>query len=275
LLALVCPRIFGAVVNLGSRAVKMGRGPAANASWIDIDQFAIRHARIFGLLVVAAVAYLWLLSARGPDAIPRSLFVVTVGGSLAAVCLALLRIMNQNQQIQARLMESHTDPLTGLANRRAFDLELTRRISQRQRQGTPLSLMVIDVDHFKQINDTYGHQAGDAIIKQVAQLLGGTSRVMDLVARLGGDEFAISLAGTNLEEASLAVERVRTAVCDRPFMFDGREHRLTVSVGLAEAMWDDDATSLIKCADMALYAAKEAGRNCGYRQGSFEPVPCA
>lgn len=274
LLALASPRAFGVIVNLGSRAVQTGGATVKRSSWIDIDQFAIRHARPFGLLLVGTVAYLWMLSTRGPEAIPRSFLVLIVGGFLAAAFLALLKIMIQNQQIEARLMEARTDPLTGLANRRAFDLELTRRISQRQRQGTPLSLMVIDVDHFKQINDTFGHQAGDAIILQVAQILASTSRVMDLVVRLGGDEFAISLTGTDLAEASLAVERVRTAICEKTLVFEGHEHHLTVSIGLAEAMWDDDAASLIKRADMALYAAKEAGRNRGFRQGNFEPVPC-
>lgn len=97
---------------------------------------------------------------------------------------------------------------------------------------------------------------------------------MDLVVRLGGDEFAISLTGTDLAEASFAVERVRTAICEKTLVFEGREHHLTVSIGLAEAVWDDDAASLIKRADMALYAAKKAGRNRGFRQGNFEPVPC-
>jgi diguanylate cyclase len=160
--------------------------------------------------------------------------------------------------------------LTGLANRRAFDIELARRISQRQRQGTKLCLLAMDVDHFKTINDTHGHQFGDAILKGIAEILSSKLRLMEVPARIGGDEFVVSLPGSDLAEASLMAERVRTAISEHCFSFSGVEHRVTVSIGLAEALADDDALSLVKRADSALYAAKENGRNLTFRHGSPE-----
>ena len=95
---------------------------------------------------------------------------------------------------------------------------------------------------------------------------------MDIVARLGGDEFAVILPGSNLEEASLASERFRTAICDNPLSYEGKQHELTITIGLAEVQPDDDSSSIIKRTDSALYAAKEAGRNCCYRHGGPEPA---
>ena len=112
------------------------------------------------------------------------------------------RLREQAQEIQIHVAEARTDPLTMLANRRAFDDELNRRIAEFRRLGRPFSLIMADVDQFKKFNDTHGHQAGDEVLRSMARVLRRTMREMDLVARYGGEEFAVILPGTVLEDAS-------------------------------------------------------------------------
>ena len=272
LLALVSPNAFVAVASYGNRTVLHGVRTSVDKSWTGIDTFVFANGRLFGLLVITTVGYVWLISRHGPEAYSKSLLLSVVAVSLIMGIVALRHIMRQSWEIKAHLAEAHADALTGLANRRAFDIELSRRLAQRQRQGTPLCLAMIDIDKFKSFNDEFGHPLGDALLKRVAKTLEETARHMDIVARLGGDEFAVLLPGSNLEEASHGAERLRSAISDSPILCEGREHSLTISIGLAEARSDDDSASLLKRSDSALYAAKEAGRNCSVRQGSPEPA---
>jgi diguanylate cyclase len=170
----------------------------------------------------------------------------------------------QTSQIDEYLNEARTDPLTELPNRRAFDEELTKRLAQWKRDGTPLSLVIVDIDHFKTFNDRHGHLAGDAVLKQVASVLKGRTRTMDLVARIGGEEFAFILPSTTLEESRQATESIRLAVDRGEYQHDGHELNVTISAGVAAAQEDEQATSLMQRADVALYASKEAGRDCGH-----------
>ncbi|MCE9553679.1 MAG: GGDEF domain-containing protein [Planctomycetes bacterium] len=279
-LALVSPRAFSMVADVLSRrmvSLTPAGMPGERLVDLKVDGFFLRHCRFFGLLVIASAAYLFLLYAYGPAAISKPFLLLVVGISLGTGIAALIEIKKQKQQNECYRREAHTDVLTGLANRRAFDIELSRRISQRQRQGTTLCLLIMDVDHFKVVNDTYGHHAGDAILKGIAEILASQIRLMDVAARIGGDEFVVSLPGSDMVEASLMAERVRTAIGNYPFAFNGVEHRITISIGLAESWADDDATSIFKRADSALYAAKENGRNLSFRQGKPEraiPLPC-
>ena len=277
LLALTRPSAFAAVASYGNRTVYLGRQTRADKQCLDIDTFLLSHGRLFGLLVIATVGYLCLVAFRGPEAYSRSFLLIIVAVALMMGIVALRHIMRQSWQIQLHLAEAHADVLTGLANRRAFDMEFSRRLAQWQRQGTPLCSLIIDIDHFKSFNDEFGHLLGDAILKEVANVLKATARHMDFVARLGGDEFAVLLPGSNLEEASHGAERLRSAISDSPLRCESHEHTLTVSIGLAEAQLDDDPASLLKRSDSALYAAKEAGRNCSFRHGGPEPAvptPC-
>lgn len=182
----------------------------------------------------------------------------------ADLAAAQERLKQQEKEIASRTYEARTDQLTGLANRRAFDEQLARRVDEWWRRDTPLSLMLIDVDHFKQFNDTHGHKAGDRVLSGVAQVLRDTMREMDLVARYGGEEFAVILPSTNASEAERAVLRVLSAVTASVFRYDNLDLKVTVSIGLAEAMQGDDLESLVRRADEALYDSKEAGRNCGH-----------
>jgi diguanylate cyclase (GGDEF)-like protein len=162
------------------------------------------------------------------------------------------------------MVEARTDTLTGLANRRAADRELQRRYAEWERRGTPVSVMMVDLDRFKLFNDDYGHQAGDAVLQGVAGVLAGAARDMDLVARYGGEEFLVILPVTSLQDAALAAERLRGKVAATKFHFEGKDLSATVSVGLAEVRTGDTLPSLLGNADAALYAAKNSGRNCGF-----------
>ena len=153
---------------------------------------------------------------------------------------------------------TRTDPLTELRNRRSFDQEFVTRFEHARRYSRPLAVAMIDVDHFKQINDEHGHQAGDEVLQHVGSILRRCTRQTDLVARYGGEEFVIVLPETPLFEALQFAEKVRSSVAAAPMPM-----RVTVSIGLAATPHTrfKDAESLLRAADEALYRAKENGRN--------------
>jgi len=153
------------------------------------------------------------------------------------------------------------DGLTGLLNRRIFDELLSHKIEQ---QGShPVSLLLIDLDNFKQVNDTYGHQAGDEVLVSFAQLLKESCRGSDLVARFGGEEFAVILPETPDTTAHAVAQRLRKRLANTIFTFDGQRLRITVSIGLATSLSENPilTANVIKRADSALYQAKQTGKN--------------
>lgn len=165
-----------------------------------------------------------------------------------------------------RKLASH-DELTGLYNRRAFDDLLKEETERHQRYGRPAALVMLDVDHFKSINDSFGHLVGDEVLRWLAQLLRDTVRTVDIPARYGGEEMAVILPEMNSQQALRMAERVRRRVASRPFAArgrDGRPLKIPITVSLGVAGLPDDALSapaLIAVADRSLYAAKRAGRN--------------
>jgi diguanylate cyclase (GGDEF)-like protein len=155
-----------------------------------------------------------------------------------------------------------TDALTGLANRRALEARLSAVASHFDRYGRPFALLILDVDHFKRFNDTWGHEAGDLVLQHVAELLRATVREVDLPARLGGEEFVVLLPETPLAEALEAAERVRRRIESNAVLWNGRPLSVTASFGVA-ACPDSGVppAELLAAADSALYASKESGRN--------------
>ncbi|MBK7579878.1 MAG: GGDEF domain-containing protein [Myxococcales bacterium] len=152
-----------------------------------------------------------------------------------------------------------TDPLTRIANRRGLTTALKMAASFSDRRGVPLSVVSFDVDHFKRVNDTHGHDVGDRVLKHVAQLTQRTCRREDLAGRAGGEEFLVVLPATNEEQAKVVAERLRTSLAGSPVK--GADVSVTASFGVAERATGESLDSLLHRVDRALYAAKHGGRN--------------
>ncbi|WP_416899805.1 MAG: PleD family two-component system response regulator [Minwuia sp.] len=167
------------------------------------------------------------------------------------------------QDVEHSIAMAVTDPLTGLHNRGYFDQHLETALQRLKTSGKGFSLIMLDIDHFKAVNDTHGHPAGDRILKEFAARLTSGTRGFDLTARYGGEEFVIVLPDADLRLAECVAERLRGMVEDQPFD-TGEEAGMisvTCSLGVAEACADDDRASVLKKADQCLYKAKQAGRN--------------
>jgi diguanylate cyclase (GGDEF)-like protein len=155
-----------------------------------------------------------------------------------------------------------TDGMTSLINRRHFDALARAEWARFQRYGRPLSLMLLDIDKFKSINDRFGHDAGDLVLKAVAEICKTTKRQTDVAARFGGEEFVLLLPETDEAAAEIAAERLRRAIQDHPHVLPGETLQVTASIGLAGATLGMAAFEvMLKRADQALYEAKHTGRN--------------
>jgi two-component system cell cycle response regulator len=165
--------------------------------------------------------------------------------------------------VQASIELAVVDALTGLNNRRYFETHLAALVSQAADRGRPLSLMILDIDYFKDVNDTHGHEAGDKVLKGFAERVRKVVRVPDLVCRLGGEEFVIVMPDTSIELAGKIAERVRVEIEKDRFVVgeDGSRITITVSIGLAERGHDGEPEGLFRRADRALYRSKTNGRN--------------
>ena len=175
---------------------------------------------------------------------------------------AMREIEEYALEIESQMAEALTDATTGIPNRKAFDQELWRRFAEWKSQHTPFSVMLIDTDHFQKLYSQYGAAGGDMFLRRVSEAISGTLREMDLVSRFSPGALGAILPGTDLQEAIRTAERVRAALEDQRFEHQGTTHTITISVGLAESNHGDNAASLLRRADAALFAAKEGGRNC-------------
>ncbi len=226
-------------------ATLMARGIAA---WVDPEEFSWAHAlnSHHGLLYLGSYALI-------------------VAGSLAFLLMHKERADEETSRLAT------TDPLTGVFNRRTFIELAEQELARSRRAGAPLSLMMLDLDHFKRVNDTYGHLTGDEVLVSFTRLIKDCVRRGDLVVRYGGEEFCVLLPGTTLPAATALAERIRaataeTALTSKPF-------KVTVSIGITTCTGDRDATvsDLLGRADEALYRAKDDGRNCLVALALTEP----
>ncbi len=213
----------------------------------------------------------WTLVVRDPKRpdISLPLVLAGVGISVAALLGALILVWSRKERMEELQREASQDPLTGLKNRRRFNEDLEIAMARARRERTTGAVLMLDLDYFKQVNDTHGHPAGDQLIAEVADVLRRRSRASDTLARLGGDEFAVVLPRCTAGEAQLAAEGIATAIREHPRP-DGGDP-ITASVGVA--MFGDHArtsiASVISEADSAMYAAKDGGRD-GVRV--FDPL---
>lgn len=174
----------------------------------------------------------------------------------------LLAIFKMKYQYTEKEFMSVLDGLTGLYNRRQFEIGIDQEFNRTKRHPADFSLAIMDIDFFKKVNDTYGHQYGDYVLKTVADLLKKSFRKTDMLYRYGGEEMVVIMPETNIEGATIPVQRLRSMVENYDFDYNGVKSRVTISIGLTMNYQEfSDAASLLKSADDALYKAKESGRN--------------
>ena len=197
-----------------------------------------------------------------PHWVPSVVFLAsamcTMVVSLGLILMAKERADERNRKLAMR------DELTGLINRRSLLDSLEQQLAMAKRQGQPLALLMIDIDYFKQVNDTYGHQTGDEVLKHMAQAIAGRTRAQDLPGRLGGEEFLVILPNTHLQGAVQLAEILRQGIEGSPFQSaSGQAIAITISLGVAgqSQLKDPQCDDMISAADQALYLAKQNGRN--------------
>jgi diguanylate cyclase (GGDEF)-like protein len=198
---------------------------------------------------------------RGPVRLEDGALIQLAAGT----AISFSRLDELEVQAQQRLYASAVlDPLTGLHNRRHLDSRLKSEFAFANRHGTPLSVLLIDIDHFKKINDTYGHAGGDAALRVLSDRLQRSVRTEDIVARYGGEEFALVARGIETAGALLLAERIRESAAKIQVPHEGKVIAFTISVGISTMSRErvfESIEALLKAADDGLYKAKETGRN--------------
>ncbi len=187
-------------------------------------------------------------------------------------------ITELRQKVQTMRMEVLTDPLTGIANRKCFDLRISEGIADAKENGQTVSLMMLDIDHFKKFNDTYGHQLGDEVLKLVARTFVESIKGQDTAARYGGEEFAIILPRTSLKNAMIVAEQIRKTMADKVIVNRRSGDKLgavTLSIGVASSKGDELPSAILQRADEALYVAKRKGRNMVVPEGEIDALVAA
>ncbi|MBU6954190.1 GGDEF domain-containing protein [Hahella sp. HN01] len=238
---------------------------------IDTKRYIRVAAAYFGGYLGLLGLLLWLkprlVTPNSELVLLTALFMVMaqmalIGGFISNL-RASLRAKNHqlNEALEKISVMASTDELTGLCTRRELMKQLSNELSRCRRSSGALSLCLLDIDHFKRINDSYGHQAGDAVLKKVAETMQSLVRSIDCLGRYGGEEFLLILPQTPLDGAFITAERLRRAVMDISFPEVAPEFRVTISLGAAELEEGEAMEGLIARADQALYAAKGAGRN--------------
>lgn len=255
---------LGQRLELGEQVVVIGRSPDAELQ-INHRSISRQHCRIwreangFRIRDLDSTNKTFLNEQPILEAELRDGDHIGIGESI-------LKFMEQGS-VEARYHEelyqlATSDPLTGLYNRRQFQELMEKEILRATRHGRALSLALVDIDHFKPVNDRHGHAAGDGVIRSVAQQLRHNARADQLIARIGGEEFALVYAEQSLADAAAAAERLRAAVAAAAFELDATPVRITVSIGVAQ--WQrgmGGLADLMRAADQQLYRAKQEGRD--------------
>lgn len=185
-----------------------------------------------------------------------------VAGILSASIAQAMQYLQKQEYLDQVMKMAQTDALTGLDNRRRFGEHLDRELERSRRYSHPLTFVILDLDHFKQVNDQYGHQKGDDVLQDVSRILRHGTRDTDETGRFGGEEFSVLLPETTAEKGRSLIERLLDQIRDIRFESDGERFGVTASAGVAELREDETEDDLIRRADEALYRAKSMGRDC-------------
>jgi diguanylate cyclase (GGDEF)-like protein len=275
-------QLFAISIALGMTLLVPQIGFQPLATLFAISAFSFMAPNMRSLIVcwsAAAAGAITVIFILGPRlAMPTSTLAgqALTGGvviGLLARCIWIatfvrhlqLRLSEKNAALKAAVerieVMANRDELTGLANRRAITSWLSEQIEAAGRTGAPLSVAILDIDHFKRINDTYGHHAGDRTLQIFAQIAAATIRSADRIGRYGGEEFLLVLVGAPLETAKEPLERIRRALASHRWVAIEAGLRVTITIGVAQHWSGETAQELIRRADMALYLGKESGRD--------------
>jgi len=207
----------------------------------------ICHGRVVGVLNLSD-------KENGKSFSREDIAIVELFRQLVGASIGNISLFEKTQR------QAKTDGLTGMLNHRTFYEDLEAELRRAQRYGGKLSIIMADIDYLKQINDNYGHRAGDAAIKQIARRIKACIRQIDMAARYGGDEFAVILPNTSLADAAVVAERMVNMVCGNPMLWENHKIKISISVGVGQHEPDSSLGDITKDSDQALYAAKQAGR---------------
>jgi diguanylate cyclase (GGDEF)-like protein len=255
--------LFLLAIDAPDYAIEFARDPTADAviahvACIDPDNLPQGNLILFGDP-----------EDLGPvEHAPRVLSTIDWPARPAAIRRSLARSARWLQRERQLRALANSDPLTGLLNRRGFELIADRRIARAAFDGEHSAVLLIDADHFKQVNDRYGHAAGDELLRCMSAVIRDTVRAGDVVGRIGGEEMAVVMPGALLSTALATAERLRATIADMRICFAGREIGATVSIGVASTGTSPSYAPAFREADEALYRAKGLGRNrvvCGGR----------
>ena len=183
------------------------------------------------------------------------------------------RLREQVRLVESHAAEARTDALTLVGNRRAFETDIAQCLADFHRAGQVFTLAMIDLDKFKRFNDTYGHQAGDEVLRGTGRVLRRVLRESDSISRYGGEEFAVLFNRATISEVQRALTRLRKAIAKTDFELSGEKLQVTISIGAAQVMGNEDQGAIVQRADAALYASKEAGRNCSHWHDGQKILP--
>jgi diguanylate cyclase (GGDEF)-like protein len=263
MLVLSGPRLGHRLV-LGDTAIDIGRGSAAGLI-LDADSVSRKHARIerFGgghkIVDMGSTNGTYVNGVRIKEQILKDGDRIGIGKALLKY-IAGGNIEGAYHEEVQRLMRF--DPLTNIFNKRHFDESLRLAVFTAAGGSKPLSLIVFDLDHFKKVNDTFGHMAGDAVLCGASAVVQSMLSPTELFGRVGGEEFAVVCEDAALESALERAEAIRRAISREPYAFEEKKLPVTISAGVAQLGDDEEAEGLFDRADAQLYVAKGAGRNC-------------
>ena len=257
------PRQLGRRFTLGREPVRMGRG-SENTIVLENDAVSRSHAR-----VEKRQEHYFVIDLESTNGTYVNDEVVTDyqlrRGDQIKVGDTILKFLSgsdlESQYHETIYKMTIVDGLTGVNNKRYFTDALDRELPRARRHDRPLTLVMFDVDHFKRVNDDFGHLAGDHVLKEIAQLVFSRVRPDDVFARYGGEEFALLLPETTVEGGAQIAEELRAKIAEQTFEFEGEEIEVTVSCGVAQLAPESTANDFVRAADERLYDAKNAGRD--------------